>query len=266
MRPIPRGSSAVPLLAPVVCALLSAPLPAPAQQTFQRGPSEQTVLNLTNQDRAAQGLGPLAWDPALASAANAHALAMAQAGNLSHQLPGESNVADRSAKQGAHFSAIAENIAFGPSPASIERQWMHSAPHRANILDPRMNRIGISLVSSGGTLWAVADFAAASPVLSAQAVEQTVEQHLRARGLQIAAAGSEEKQAARAACPQFEGGAGAHARFVVRWESSDLHTLPQPLADSVGSGQYTRAAVGACPATNTRNQAFSAYRVAVLLF
>ena len=244
--------------------LLGAACQTFAQQT--PSPPDQTVLDLTNQDRSAQRLGALTWDPSLASAAAAHAQAMVRANSLSHQLPGEPNVADRAAQQGAHFDAIAENIAFGYAPAGIERQWMHSAPHRANILDPRMNRIGIGLVSSGGVLWAVEDFSAATAALSPAAVEQTVEQQLRSHGLAIAAANSEEKQAARAACPQFEGGAGAHARFVVRWEGADLHALPQPLTDSIGSGQYTRAAVGACPASNPRNQAFAAYRVAVLLF
>ena len=264
MQAARRRSSAALLAA--VCLLLPAFGQPRAQQDSDPGPGEQTVLELTNQERAAQGLAPLTWDASLAAAAGAHARAMAQANQLSHQLTGEPDVADRAAQQGAHFHAVAENIAFGPAPANIERQWMHSAPHRANILDPGMNRIGIGLVSSGGTLWAVEDFSASTATLSPAAVEGTVEQQLQSRGLAIASADSEEKQAARAACPQFEGGAGAHARFVVRWEGADLHALPQPLTDSVGSGQYTRAAVGACPASNPRNQAFAAYRVAVLLF
>ncbi len=227
----------------------------------------QTILDLTNQDRAAEGLGPLAWDPALATAAAVHTVAMVHAEVLSHQLPGEADVAGRAAAAGAHFRAVAENIAYGPSAAAIEQQWMHSAPHRANILDPRMDRIGISIVAGAGTLWAAEDFAAGTPALSLAAIEQTVEQELQSRSrVRAAAEGSEEKAAARAACPQFDGTAGARARFVVRWESSDLHAVPQPLADALGSGQYTVAAVGACPAANTRNQAFTAYRVAVLLF
>ncbi len=240
-------------------ALAQAPAAVPDTQ-------QQLILDLTNNERAAQSLPPLTWSPALARAAALHAQAIAQANNLTHQLPGEPDLTTRAAQAGAHFQAIAENIAYGFSAPSIERQWMQSAPHRANILDPRMNSIGIALVHADGTLWAVEDFSAGEPERSPSQIEQTVASRLAAMGLQISPADSEEQVAAQAACPQFEGNAGAHARFVVRWESSDLSTLPQPLADAIASHQYTRAAVAACPPTNPRNAGFTAYRVAVLLF
>jgi uncharacterized protein YkwD len=234
----------------------------PAQPTV----AQTSILTLTNRDRTAQGLQPLQWSPALAAAAQTHAQAMAQAGTLSHQLPGEPNVADRTAKAGAHFQSVAENIAYGPSPSTIEHEWMHSVPHRRNILDPRMNSIGVGVVSSGGTLWAVEDFADATQEMDASAVQAEVEGELQPHGLAIAATDSPEMHAAQAACPQFEGNAGAHARFVVRWESADMRQLPGPLAAAVTSGQYTRAAVAACPAVDHRDAAFTVYRVAVLLF
>jgi hypothetical protein len=30
---------------------------------------------------------------------------------------------------------------------------MHSAPHRANILDPRMRQVGVGIVKRDGALW-----------------------------------------------------------------------------------------------------------------
>ena len=236
-------------------------LSAPAQNADQ-----QRVLDATNAARAGQGIAPLRWDANLATAAVQHARAMQTAATLSHQLPGEPDAASRAAAAGARFSAVAENIAFGYSPDAIMREWMHSTPHRTNILDPRMNAIGIALVPGGGTIWAVEDFADTEAALTPQQVEQDVVATLRGKGLAIAAPGSAEHAAASAACPQFEGGAGGHARFVVRWESSDLHALPGPLADAAASRQYTLAAVAACAPVNTRNRDFAAYRVAVLLF
>ena len=252
-------------LLPVIARSQSVPA---AQVSAQAAPTEAQagILTLTNRDRTAQGLQPLQWSSALAVAAQTHAEAMAQAGTLAHQLPGEPNVADRAAHDGAHFQSVAENIAYGPSPATIEHEWMHSVPHRANILDPRMNSIGVGLVSSGGTLWAVEDFADATPEMSSSAVEAEVDGELQPHGLAIAAPDSPEMQAAQTACPQFDGNAGAHARFVVRWESADMRQLPAPLGAAVSSGRYTRAAVAACPAVNHRNAAFTVYRVAVLLF
>ncbi len=229
-------------------------------------PAEQAklLLVLANQERVNAGAGPLTWDPALAAAATAHAMAMVRNNLLEHQLAGEPDLAQRTSAQGARFNTIAENIAFGPSPQEIEAQWMHSPGHRANILDPRLNSAGIAVVAARGTLWAVEDFAAATPALTPGTVEALVEELLRNRGIATAGEGSLEKAAARAACPQS--GAGAHARLVMQWESSDLRSLPSQLVESLSSGAYTRAAVGACPAAEVRNRSFTAYRVAVLLF
>lgn len=246
--------------------LAMAALLGPSWFAAAQQPAEQQMLVAVNADRAQQGLPPLRWNAALAAAALAHAQAMEAADTLSHQLSGEPDVPARTSAAGAHFQAVAENIAYGYSAKSIENEWMHSAPHRSNILDPRMNAVGIALVPGHGVLWAVEDFAAMLPALTPREVEQTVENELSTRGVAIAPPGSAEQVAARSACPQFEGPAGAHARFVVRWESSDLHQFPAPLTTALGSHQYTRAAVGACAAINQRNQDFTAYRVAVLLF
>jgi hypothetical protein len=230
------------------------------------GPGEQTVLELTNRDRAAQGLAPLIWNAALARAAMLHAQRMETTAALTHQLPDEPNVAERTAQQGAHFRAVAENIAYGFSPEAIEKEWMQSLPHRRNILDARMNAVGIALVQGAGTTWAVEDFAAATPELTSSGVQQAVGAVLGKQGLTLAADGSAEQAAAVAACPQFEGGAGAGARFVVRYESAEPTKLPQPLLDAVSSGQYRQASVASCAATNVRNRDFAAYRVVVLLW
>ena len=263
----PRVAAGLALfeLAVVLFSVCAQALVAQASETIP-DTQQQLILDLTNQDRASQNLPPLRWSPALAAAAMLHAQAIAKANNLTHQLAGEPDVRTRAAQAGAHFEAIAENIAYGFSAPSIEQRWMQSAPHRANILDPRMNSIGIALVHADGTLWAVEDFSAGEPERTTAQIERVVAGKLVAMGLGISPAASDEQAAARAACPQFEGNAGARARFVVRWESSDLSTLPQPLEDAIASKQYTHAAVAACPATNPRNAGFTAYRVAVLLF
>ncbi len=221
------------------------------------------MLDATNAARAQDGLSPLVWSAPLADAAQKHAEEMASAQSLTHQLPREPDVPTRTAAAGAHFQAVAENVAYGYSTTAIVNQWLHSAPHRSNILNPKMNAVGIALVANHGTLWAVEDFAARVDAMAPADVEQTVASAL---GLAVAPQNSPEHAAAVAACPQFEGTGGVGARFIVRWESADMHTLPGPLASVLASHQYTRAAVAACPAANTRNQSFTAYRVAVLLF
>ncbi|HTQ95811.1 MAG TPA: CAP domain-containing protein, partial [Candidatus Acidoferrum sp.] len=105
----------------------------------QTSVADQTLLNSANRERAAAGLPPLKWDAALAAAAHQHALKMAQMNQLSHQFSGEPAMQDRARQAGARFSAIAENVAQGPTVAGIHTQWMNSPAHRANILDPDLN-------------------------------------------------------------------------------------------------------------------------------
>ena len=142
------------------------------------------LLSLTNRDRAAQGLGPLRWSPELADAARTHGELMVRHNDLEHQFPGEPDVPTRAGRAGAHFRAIAENIAIGPNAADIERQWMHSAMHRTNILDPQMNVIGIALIHNRGEVWAVEDFAHAVEGLGPSEIEGRVIGLLAQQGME----------------------------------------------------------------------------------
>src|SRR5271156_1975475 len=223
---------------------------------------EREVMDLANADRAQQGLAPLKWDPALAQAAADHAQLMAQQPALSHQYPGEADLVARGGAAGAHFRSIAENVALAPSPPALEKEWMNSAPHRANILNPVMNNIGVGLVKKGGDYYAVEDFADGVAQLGPEQIEQKVTQLLEQRGLQPAGFA----QDARQTCEMQHGSAGGSApRFVMRWEGTDLSRLPEVLEQRIASGQYHKAAVGACGSSHPE-QGFTTYKVAVLLY
>ena len=225
-------------------------------------PAEQQLLDATNQVRSEQGLNPLRWDASLAYAAHAHAEKMTEQGQLSHQYGGEPTLTARAAQAGAHFQAIAENIAMGPSANSIQNQWMHSMPHRTNILDPQMNAIGIAVVEKRGSLFAVEDFANSVRTMSPEQVEQKIGEMLKQKGIEPTG----PKQDARQTCEMPSGSAGgSHPGAVVRWQSSDMSKLPEVLEQRVRSGQYHTAAVGACSSTNPE-QGFTTFRVAVLLY
>jgi len=124
---------------------------------------EQALFDAANRERAARGLRPLQWSAALASAARAHAQKMAQENRLEHQFPGEMDLGTRIRLAGVRFRAVAENVAQGPSAAGIHAQWMNSPPHRANLLDPELDSIGIAVAGPNGQLFAVQDFSQASP-------------------------------------------------------------------------------------------------------
>ena len=227
---------------------------------------EQQVFELANADRAQQGIPLLKWDPALAQAASEHAELMAQQGALSHQYPGEADLVARAGAAGAHFRSIAENVALAPTPQALEKEWMNSAPHRANLLNPTMNVMGVGLVKKGGNYYAVEDFADGVAQLGPEQIEQKIGQLLQQRGLQVAGQTAGQTLDARQTCEMDHGTAGGSApRFVMRWEGSDLSRLPDVLEQKIASKQYHTAAVGACDSGNP-GQGFTTYKVAVLLY
>jgi hypothetical protein len=227
---------------------------------------EQQVFELANADRAQQGIPLLKWDPALAQAASEHADMMAQQPALSHQYPGEPDLVARAGAAGAHFRSIAENVALAPSPQALEKEWMNSAPHRANLLNPAMNVMGVGLVKRGGNYYAVEDFAEGVAQLGPEQIEQKIGQLLQQRGLQVAGETAGQTTDARQTCEMDHGTAGGSApRFVMRWEGSDLSRLPDVLEQKIAGKQYHKAAVGACDSSDP-SQGFTTYKVAVLLY
>lgn len=240
-----------------VATLLVAGLGANAQE---RGPA-RTLFELANRERGANGLGLLKWDSTLARAASEHAQRMAAHNTLSHQLPGEPDMLTRAKQAGAHFSALAENVAQGADAENIHKQWMHSPPHRANLLDPQLNSIGIAATERDGTLFAVEDFSLATLKLSLDEQEQIVEEKLASSGLHLL----NERSDARRSCAMDHGYAGSHTpSFVLHYATPDLHTLPDMLNQRIQSGKYHSAVVGACRSDGKLG--FSNFRIAVLLF
>ena len=114
------------------------------------------VVDLTNRERARAGLRPLATDPHLTAAAQAHSADMVARAFYSHTSPEGSQPWDRAAAAGARRRSIGENIACGQrSPAEVVDGWMNSPGHRANILKADFTHIGIGFEGGGrqGTYW-----------------------------------------------------------------------------------------------------------------
>lgn len=225
----------------------------------------EQLFALANQARVQAGVPPLEWDPALAIAALRHCQRMAAEGPIAHRYGGEMSVSERASAAGAHFSLIEENVALGDYPAQIQDGWLHSPEHRANMLNPEVNRVGIGVVKSHGALYAVADFDKNVDVLSNSQVERRVEQLMRVSGITIRS----RKGDARAACAMNNGLpsrlSGGTPVLVMRWQGPDMNRLPKQLTKQLASGRFRSAEVGACPA-QTSQSTFTTYRVAVLLY
>jgi uncharacterized protein YkwD len=225
-------------------------------------PDEQALLQLANQARAQHNLPPLRWDSALAAAARNHLRwVLRNPGELLHQYPGEPDLVTRGGNAGAHFSTISENLAgHGQTPAELQQTWMNSPVHRANLLDPKLNVVGIAVIENQGLLFAVEDFGHDVPTLTPESVERQVQKLLQAQGFPPAPSNED----ARKTCTMAQGQAGT-PKLVIQWDGADITHLPDAVLQNLDKTRYKSAAVGACPGRQP-NQQFTTYHIAVLLY
>jgi uncharacterized protein YkwD len=156
-----RATRRIAVLAAVVAALAlaaCAPLKSgpPAISFGNANPQAQELYYLVNNERAANGLGPVGWHDELGGLAQSWSDHMAGTGDYSHQ----DLYAVLQNPAFAGFSAMAENIIHGDcglSAAQLHQAWMNSPDHRANILG-NYNAIGIGVACNGGQLYATEDF------------------------------------------------------------------------------------------------------------
>jgi hypothetical protein len=201
----------------------------------------------------------------LATAARQHCLRMAADGSISHQYPGEPDVSARAAQASAHFSMIEENVAIAPTPAAIHNAWMNSPGHRANLLNSKVDHVGVAVVAGRRGLYAVADYERAVPMLTQSQQESEVAGLVKANGVAILP----DHTLARTSCAA-EGAlprpaSGPRPRFALYWEGAQLTQLPQDLVNELATGKYHQASVGSC-STQGQESTFTSYRIAVLLY
>ncbi len=143
------------------------PMPADGEDPLSQ--LEDAIVNLTNRERAAEGLPALRSHDALRRAAAGHSQEMASLGYFSHSSPtaGRKSTVDRLRIEGVStFESAAENIAMGTFDPGEEaeafvRMWMNSPGHRANIMNPQLRLIGVGVaVDAKGQLVATQVFTA----------------------------------------------------------------------------------------------------------
>ena len=137
--------------------------------------AEQVLLDLANQARAQAGAPALTLDPGLSRAARSHAEAMFAARQLSHQFSGEPSLPQRLGNAThAQLDQEGENVALDFDAEKGHQHLMLSPPHRANLLNPAYNVIGLGVVRSGDRLYIVQDFGHALPNYSAAEVKDRI--------------------------------------------------------------------------------------------
>jgi uncharacterized YkwD family protein/spore coat assembly protein SafA len=116
---------------------------------------ENQVIQLTNQERAKNGLPSMTADWELSRVARYKANDMRDKNYFSHTSPTYGSPFDMMKNFGISYRSAAENIAAGQTtPASVVQSWMNSSGHRANILSSN-TRIGVGYAKGGsyGYYW-----------------------------------------------------------------------------------------------------------------
>jgi hypothetical protein len=109
------------------------------------------LLNLTNQERVANGLAPLKLDARLNQSAGLKAGNMFAENYWAHSSPSGIQPWYWFGQAGYAYSAAGENLAmdFDTSAGTVQG-WMNSPGHRANILNPAYKDVGFAV--QNGTL------------------------------------------------------------------------------------------------------------------
>ena len=131
------------------CAALACLLLAPATSAGTSSPplnqSERSLLAVVNEVRARYDLRPLRVDPVLARVARSYSATMIKTDVFTHGA-----MFERMTSAGARGPAFGENLAWATGPYATARRivagWMASPGHRANLLRPGWNRIGLGAV------------------------------------------------------------------------------------------------------------------------
>ncbi len=232
--------------------LIGLPRPACAQTDSAR--AERQIFDQLNQEREKAGLRKLQWDNHVADAAREHAKALAENEKLTHQFLGEATVPDRIGATGARFTRSAENVARTEYLEDVHLALMNSPGHRANMLNPEYNAVGIGVVEHKGLLYVAQDFVLLIPIYSEaqfrDAFAEAFNDARKSRGIGIIEARS-DAYLRDAAC-STDGAAqslsnkitGANALVV--FTSSEPDKLPEQLMSRVTNPSFHRMTIGVC--------------------
>lgn len=220
--------------------------------------AEQQLLQLANSARRRAGAQPLTLDPGLSQAARIHAQAMIQARQLSHQFAGEPSLPQRlAATTSLQLDREGENVAFDYDAAHGHEHLMLSPPHRANLLNPAYNVVGLGVLPSGDKLYIVQDFGHALPSYSpaewktriAAVVNQTRRQsrQLDLQRRDLTSADDAACSMAKADKLRTDSVLDLAERFtVLTYTSLTPEALPNQAAQAISSRNLKQFSVGAC--------------------
>ncbi|HUS18321.1 MAG TPA: CAP domain-containing protein [Terriglobales bacterium] len=160
--------------------LLALALNAKAETRVVRLESmERKIFQAVNREREDRGLKALKWNSKLGEAAAGHLAWMIARKTLGHRFAGEDALSERIAATGLRFNSSAENVAYATDWEDIHPGLMQSPGHRANILSPKYDEVGIAVALGPNGYYAVQNFAHTTSEVSSNDAEARVAKGLR---------------------------------------------------------------------------------------
>ncbi len=105
----------------------------------------KVIVDLTNANRATSNLGALATSPILEDAAQRKANHMAEYGYFAHNSPDGVTPWYWFKQAGYEYLYAGENLAVNFSDSvDVDKAWMNSPSHKANIMNGRFTEIGVA--------------------------------------------------------------------------------------------------------------------------
>jgi len=142
-RGLARMAAIVALTLTVVLVAGTIALPAGAVTPTKR----ERMLAWANQARDAHGTRALETGYRVWSIARDHSLSMSRTRDLYHSTNLSTKLSFVS------WSTYGENVGVGVDPEGLFRAFMHSDPHRRNILNRDFRKVGIAFAREDGMLW-----------------------------------------------------------------------------------------------------------------
>ena len=152
---------------------------SPPKRAIEVTPADDPIVaelvEAHNRERGKADLPPLKLDKKLAAAARVQAADMAEHDKMAHEGSDGSTPPQRIERQGWHGQATGENVAEGQRTVEeVVDGWMHSPPHKKNILGEFGVMGAARAIARDGTPYWCVDFGLPWPVIDPEEAIGTV--------------------------------------------------------------------------------------------
>jgi uncharacterized protein YkwD len=150
----PQRGLATGLAAVLVGAIvpLTTAASASASSCYSYKLSEKKFARKTNAARSRAGLSKLHLDPQLSRVSRFHTGEMVKDHSLYHTTETQFD------RRVTNWAVVGENIGYGGGVDSLQRAFMKSPAHHANIMHKGYRYLGVGVIKKNGLMWVTVEF------------------------------------------------------------------------------------------------------------